>query len=47
PLKDDKCFNCGKLGHKAEVCRVAKVFCFNCGEGGHKSPACRKPRVSR
>ncbi|MCI93712.1 cellular nucleic acid-binding protein, partial [Trifolium medium] len=37
PLKNDKCFNCGKLGHKAEVYRATKVFCFNCGEEGHKS----------
>ncbi|MCI62107.1 gag protein, partial [Trifolium medium] len=39
----DKCFNCGKIGHKTEVCR-AKVVCFNCGEEGHKSPVCKKPK---
>ncbi|MCI65835.1 cellular nucleic acid-binding protein, partial [Trifolium medium] len=37
------CFKCGKLGHKAEVCRKG-VVCFNCGEGGHKSPECKKPK---
>ncbi|MCI61199.1 cellular nucleic acid-binding protein, partial [Trifolium medium] len=43
PRKEDKCFNCGKWGHKSDVCRV-KVTCFNCGEEGHKSPSCKKPK---
>ncbi|MCI66284.1 cellular nucleic acid-binding protein, partial [Trifolium medium] len=41
--KEDKCFRCGRLGHKADVCRE-KVVCFNCGEEGHKSPKCKKPK---
>ncbi|MCI52050.1 cellular nucleic acid-binding protein, partial [Trifolium medium] len=43
PKKEDKCFNCGKWGHNADVCQV-KVTCFNCGEEDHKSPACKKPK---
>ncbi|MCI74783.1 cellular nucleic acid-binding protein, partial [Trifolium medium] len=43
PRKEAKCFNCGKWGHKSDVCR-AKVTCFNCGEEGHKSPVCKKPK---
>ncbi|MCI94075.1 cellular nucleic acid-binding protein, partial [Trifolium medium] len=43
PKKVDMCLNCGKLGHKSEVCR-SRVICFNCGEKGHKSPTCKKPK---
>ncbi|MCI65760.1 hypothetical protein A2U01_0087018, partial [Trifolium medium] len=42
PRKEDKCFDCGRWGHKSDVCR-AKVTFFNCGEEGHKSPTCKKP----
>ncbi|PNX68430.1 zinc finger protein GIS2, partial [Trifolium pratense] len=34
--KVDKCFNCGRLGHKSDVCQV-KVTCFNCGEEGQEA----------
>ncbi|MCI56128.1 cellular nucleic acid-binding protein, partial [Trifolium medium] len=43
PKKEDKCFRCGRLGHRADVCRE-KVVCFNCREEGHKSPECKKPK---
>ncbi|MCI38900.1 cellular nucleic acid-binding protein, partial [Trifolium medium] len=43
PMKEDKCFRCGRLGHRADVCRE-KVVYFNCGEEGHKSPECKKPK---
>ncbi|MCI54956.1 cellular nucleic acid-binding protein, partial [Trifolium medium] len=43
PKKGGKCLNCGRLGHRIEVCR-GKLTCFNCGEEGHKIPACKKPK---
>ncbi|MCI56303.1 cellular nucleic acid-binding protein, partial [Trifolium medium] len=43
PKKEDNCFKCGKLGHKADAYKE-KVICFNCGEEGHKSLVCKKPK---
>ncbi|MCI95745.1 cellular nucleic acid-binding protein, partial [Trifolium medium] len=43
PKKDDKCFRCGRLEHRADV-YWEKVVCFNCREEGHKSPECKNPK---
>ena len=50
--KERKCFNCQKMGHIAEECRLKKtthehtktspIKCFKCGEHGHIAKFCRK-----
>ena len=37
--KDQRCFNCGKEGHFANVCKEAQK-CFGCNGTGHKTADC-------
>ena len=39
--KTDRCYNCGKLGHKTDVCR-SPTKCFACGQFGHRSDNCKR-----
>jgi len=50
-----KCYNCSKIGHKANECRMPKKktngprrpfqgVCYNCGKKGHRSSECRAPK---
>ncbi|MCH93645.1 cellular nucleic acid-binding protein, partial [Trifolium medium] len=43
--KEVKCFKCGVLGHKADVCKSDGLKCFKCGRFGHKSDDCKNPIV--
>jgi Domain of unknown function (DUF4283)/Zinc knuckle len=40
----DRCLRCGEKGHRAKVCRNARV-CFVCGSLGHRSASCSKKRT--
>ena len=50
--REQKCFNCQKMGHIAKECRLKKTTheqtkaspmkCFKCGEHGHIAKFCRK-----
>lgn len=49
----DKCFKCGKIGHRAANCRTNRdikmisnyqIKCYNCGKAGHIARNCRQPR---
>ncbi|XP_041368978.1 glutamic acid-rich protein-like [Gigantopelta aegis] len=46
PGRTVKCYNCGKLGHVADMCRKPPIKdmrkCYTCGESGHKSHNCPK-----
>lgn len=52
PINPDKCFKCGKTGHRAVHCRTNRdvktinndsVQCYNCGKFGHIARHCRSP----
>ncbi|XP_020208153.1 ATP-dependent RNA helicase glh-1-like [Cajanus cajan] len=37
----NKCFNCGKPGHRAIECRIPRaITCYNCQQKGHKANEC-------
>ena len=45
-----RCFNCNKIGHFANKCklpRIKDVKCFNCNEHGHYASDCTKPNRRR
>ncbi|GAU48856.1 hypothetical protein TSUD_288630 [Trifolium subterraneum] len=37
----DKCYRCGKFGHRSFECKKDKDVCYNCGKEGHKSKECK------
>ncbi|XP_058781796.1 uncharacterized protein LOC131656028 [Vicia villosa] len=39
------CFNCGKPGHRSNVCNVEVKRCFCCGKSGHTPPECKHKEV--
>ncbi|XP_058758243.1 uncharacterized protein LOC131631466 [Vicia villosa] len=39
------CHNCGKPGHKSNVCRTGVVKCYRCGEPGHIATDCKRKGV--
>ena len=46
----NKCFNCGREGHRAADCRQPKREmsgrpCFNCGGTSHLAAQCKKPKA--
>lgn len=37
-----KCFNCGKMGHRAADCEEERSLCKHCGKPGHDEATCWK-----
>ncbi|GAU46351.1 hypothetical protein TSUD_180840 [Trifolium subterraneum] len=37
----DKCYRCGKIGHRSFECKKDKDVCYSCGKEGHKSKECK------
>lgn len=48
-LSKEVCFNCGKKGHKSNVCpdKSKGPNCFKCRSYGHIAPKCRKDKESK
>ncbi|GAU45188.1 hypothetical protein TSUD_178810 [Trifolium subterraneum] len=40
-MDNDKCYRCGKIGHRSFECKKEKEVCYNCGKEGHKSKECK------
>ncbi|GAU45290.1 hypothetical protein TSUD_327480 [Trifolium subterraneum] len=40
-MDNDKCYRCGKIGHRSFECKKEKEVCYNCGNEGHKSRECK------
>ncbi|GAU51960.1 hypothetical protein TSUD_417460 [Trifolium subterraneum] len=40
-VDNDKCYRCGKIGHRSFECKKEKEVCYNCGKEGHKSKECK------
>lgn len=43
-VSKEVCFNCGKKGHKSNVCSSKGPKCFKCQSYGHIAPKCRKDK---
>lgn len=52
-FENDKCFKCGKTGHRAANCRYNRdvkiinsriITCYNCGKTGHMARECRSAK---
>ncbi|GAU46655.1 hypothetical protein TSUD_281460 [Trifolium subterraneum] len=37
----DKCYRCGKIGHRSFECKKDKDVCYSCVKEGHKSKECK------
>ncbi|GAU10407.1 hypothetical protein TSUD_417730 [Trifolium subterraneum] len=40
-VNGDKCYRCGKIGHRSFECKKDKDVCYSCGKEGHKSKECK------
>lgn len=55
-VNPDKCYKCGKIGHRAAHCRTNRdvktinnnpIRCYNCGNLGHIAKHCRWPQARK